>query len=563
MSESKTSAVVDELHRIASAIASHDRVPPACRAVIPALMNAADGPLALGAACHQIALNEAAARAAAQAAAAEAALADLVYVGAAERPAAWSSIGWRRSDDRGVALARTGGEVILGAGTIGAGKSQGLLTVLDAGLCARPGLSSATLPPTAAVALHTDLSGTTLPELCWSIAPNQHPSALKVLLQSGLTPRGLPRVRLLCPPEDLHERAAALGQALAGLPCEHPLEIRPLRLRFGQLGARGLEALLGVPPNRVPLYLLTLMDAVRQLGPDLTLHELRRVLARTKGIDRTARERIEHRLAVIARLEDPGADLWESIEPGVLTIVDLSSRWLRRQDVFPLAAALLNVLCQRSPRHGALQRLIALDEINRLARDPALWEHLVMVARQARHLGLTLWLSGQDLLTVPDEMLGVATQVLCFRMANPQVYYDVQSRVAGLRGASSEQVHAAALQFACARPRQEKADSPGLDQSMDLVQQDGKPLYLVDDDDLVVRLELLPQPFRIAAQREEDLVVQEVVDPRFGQRSTDEVRLAGEAGPQEEVGLLLHPRRDVGDPGKGGRSRCRHSRRLS
>ena len=54
----------------------------------------------------------------------------------------------------------------------------------------------------------------------------------------------------------------------------------------------------------------------------------------------------------------------------------------------------------------------AFDEINRLARDPALWEHLIMIARQARHQGLTLWLSGQDLLTVPDELLGLATQRL-------------------------------------------------------------------------------------------------------------------------------------------------------
>lgn len=439
-SDPKARLVVDELHRVAAKIAGHGHVPPACRAVLPALMNAVDGPLSFGAACHQIALNEAAAKAAAQAAAAEAALADLVYVGATERPAAWSSVGWRRRDDRCVAITRSGGQVLLGTGTIGAGKSQALLTVLDAGLCPRPGLSSATLPPTAAVALHTDLSGTTLPELCWSIAPNQHPDALKVLRRCGLTPRGLPRVRLLCPADDLPERAAALGSALAGLPCESPLEIHPLRLRFGQLGARGLEALLGVPPNRVPLYLLTLMDAVRQLGPDLTLHELRRVLALTRGIDRTARERIEHRLSIIARLEDPRADLWECVEPGVLTIIDLSSRWLRRQDVFPLAAALLNLLCAPSTRHGALQRLIAFDEINRLARDPALWEHLIMIARQARHQGLTLWLSGQDLLTVPDELLGLATQVLCFRQNSPLVFNDVRRRVAGYGAANFRDV---------------------------------------------------------------------------------------------------------------------------
>ncbi|HNP72744.1 MAG TPA: hypothetical protein PKK15_16625, partial [Kouleothrix sp.] len=43
-------------------------------------------------------------------------------------------------------------------------------------------------------------------------------------------------------------------------------------------------------------------------------------------------------------------------------------------------------------------------------------------ARRARHSGLLLWLAGQDFLNVPSELLGLATQVLVFRLNNPEVF---------------------------------------------------------------------------------------------------------------------------------------------
>ena len=131
---------------------------------------------------------------------------------------------------------------------------------------------------------------------------------------------------------------------------------------------------------------------------------------------------------------------WDHVAPGTLTIIGLAGRWLRRRDVFPVIVALLNAVAQPSARHGALQRLIALDEINLLGQDPAVWEHLIATARLVRHSGSTLWLAGQDLFSVPDELLGLATQVLCFRLVSPQVVIDVRRRVSGLRGFTAAQL---------------------------------------------------------------------------------------------------------------------------
>ena len=78
-----------------------------------------------------------------------------------------------------------------------------------------------------------------------------------------------------------------------------------------------------------------------------------------------------------------------------------------------------------------MQRLIVLDEVNQMEGDPEVWEHLVSAARLVRHSGSTLWLSGQDFLGLPDELLGLATQFLCFRLRSARIFRHLRERVAG------------------------------------------------------------------------------------------------------------------------------------
>jgi hypothetical protein len=79
-------------------------------------------------------------------------------------------------------------------------------------------------------------------------------------------------------------------------------------------------------------------------------------------------------------------------------------------------------------------------------------------------------------------------------------------------GPAAEQIDPAAAELPGARPGQEKARSPAFDQTMDFVEQTRKTLDFVDDDDGVLRGELLGQPARIPAQGEEYGCVEEVTE---------------------------------------------------
>ena len=63
-------------------------------------------------------------------------------------------------------------------------------------------------------------------------------------------------------------------------------------------------------------------------------------------------------------------------------------------------------------------------------------------------------------------------------------------------GAAAEQVHAAPAQLARARSGQQEPDAALLDQAVNLVQQLGQALHLVDHHQLVAKRQFLPQPPR-------------------------------------------------------------------
>ena len=377
-----------------------------------------------------------------------------------EDPAAFGVPCWTWPDGDPLAVSRAGGQVILSAGAQGAGKSQALLSIIETALAPRPPLTSETLPPTAVLAFHCDLSGATLPELLHAAWPTQSAADREYLARHlGVAPRGLRKVRLLVPAESLEDVYDRVRAAVGELPPN--LEIRPLRLRPHHLGARGLAALFGVDPRHPPRYLQELLAQALALGPALTTAALHTAILGCEALSRGQQARALSRLALLQELEssdDQDGDPWALCEPGVLSIVHLTGRWLSADHALPLIVALMNVFVQPSPRHGPLQRMIVLDEINELRGTPELWAALVVTARQIRHLGSVLWLSGQDLCNVPAELLGLATIVLCFRLRSPRVFEHLRRHVAGFarvrfsRVAALQPGQAIAVAAECSRP---------------------------------------------------------------------------------------------------------------
>ena len=108
-----------------------------------------------------------------------------------------------------------------------------------------------------------------------------------------------------------------------------------------------------------------------------------------------------------------------------------------------------------------------------------------------------------------------------------------------------EQVHAAATEFARARPRQQELDPALLDQTVDLVQEFRQTLDLVDDDDAVGGREFLGDAPRLLAQGEIGRMVEEVIEPHAWERVADQETLSRLPGSEQEVRLLPNQPREI------------------
>src|SRR5688572_21877323 len=88
--------------------------------------------------------------------------------------------------------------------------------------------------------------------------------------------------------------------------------------------------------------------------------------------------------------------------------------------------------------------------------------------------------------------------------------------------ASAQEIHACASELAGAGAGQQEPKSARLDEAMDLVEDLGKALDLVDDHQPLVARQLLTQASRIATEGEVNGTVEEIVDPRVLERFSNE-----------------------------------------
>jgi hypothetical protein len=211
------------------------------------------------------------------------------------------------------------------------------------------------------------------------------------------------------------------------------LRVLPLSLPLASLSQTALEALLGGGDTQ---YVGRLLAVAQELGDQLTIEDWRAVIGGCSGLNETTRAAALLRLKLLGQIAArPGAPgVWDMVEPGVVTVFHLSGKRIGQKDVLPLCLGLMATLSEPSPRHGPMQRLFLLDEVNRFPRQSPLWLLLAQVARQIRHQGSMLVMLGQDFLGVPDELLALATTFVTFKLRSARLLQHLRERVEGYRG---------------------------------------------------------------------------------------------------------------------------------
>lgn len=114
---------------------------------------------------------------------------------------------------------------------------------------------------------------------------------------------------------------------------------------------------------------------------------------------------------------------------------------------------------------------------------------------------------------------------------------------------ASQQIDAAAAQLSCARPRQDEAPAPPLDQPVDFVEERRHTLNFIDDDGgRHARLGERLEPVGVGEQFCVHTEVEEVEPGRTGKRLAQQRGLAGAARAEQEEALAGRQLDGSGEP---------------
>lgn len=356
-----------------------------------------------------------------------------IYLNTAKRPKDAAIMGEILCDSENPLLAAfslDGGQVIIGAGVPGAGKSQAALCLAESALRSIRGISSADSIKRAVIAIHTDLEGDRLPQMIEALYPNKMPADLEHLKKTfHQDPAPIPKIRVVIPRILMDHYAERLRPYV-----EAGLDVKPLHIPFSQLNQSALQILIaGNHPDS--LYVQHILDEARALGDRLTIEELRKRIDEAGDMNATQKCAAHRRLRLLEEVtsqekgQDP-SDLWDLVEPGTLTIFMLGGTQIGN-DAFPLAATIVSAIMQPSDRHGAFQRVFIVDEANNFDDTETPWAPIVRLGRQIRHAGSILILLGQDLNRLPTEVLGLASLMIIFHLGNEKIYHHIQSHLGG------------------------------------------------------------------------------------------------------------------------------------
>jgi hypothetical protein len=134
------------------------------------------------------------------------------------------------------------------------------------------------------------------------------------------------------------------------------------------------------------------------------------------------------------------------------------------------------------------------------------------------------------------------------RCRRPVLRPDERVQEAG-PGAAPEQVDAATPELPCARARQQDAQAlVALDEELNLVEEAGQLLHLVDDDQGFPAGQRFPQPLRRRAQLAEGVSREQIDEAGVREPIVQERGLAGLPGPEQEQRPVAERRGEVDDP---------------
>lgn len=328
------------------------------------------------------------------------------------------------SDGEPIMLSTNAPNSVFICGSQGSGKSYTLSTMLESLLRpkAAPGKPG---NPVAGVVFHYEIDSSG-----W-LAEVAHLASMGV------------QVDVLVSESNEHKLRKAYTKALQG--SAKNLQVRALKLRSGDLSVERMNRLMAFSDqaDKTPLYMEVILKILRRMavdskGADFSYSVFRKLLdEESYRFTREQSKPMNMRLDLLesfmvsnARKSKDKTSLL-NLQPGTLTIIDLSDPFVDASTVCVLFDFCLSLVKENAPSAGLV---VALDEAHKYMNSSLaatnFTERLLTTIREQRHNGTRVIISAQEP-TLSEKLLDLCSMTIVHRFTSPAWFEAIKGHLGG------------------------------------------------------------------------------------------------------------------------------------
>ncbi|RKO88975.1 hypothetical protein BDK51DRAFT_24173 [Blyttiomyces helicus] len=316
---------------------------------------------------------------------------------------------------------------LVAVGVQGAGKSHSVSTVIENCMLDVPRITHAD-KPCATLVFHYDTDQANYCQAATLTSPNE----------SARIPPPVPvveRLIILVSPSFYYQRKRFYGNW-------PNCEVRPLLFRWREMTAGTIKSLMRVPIDKdPPLYMGSVLGLLRRLQKEDSFPTLASFKEQLETLDfsTTQSAPLQQRLSLIESLLAESSenaalperiDLADACAPGTVVICDLTDPMLSAPESRGIFEVVLERFRTLSLKCG---KLVVLDEAHKFlthsTSSDELGSTIVELVRQMRHHGMRVVVSSQSPMTIPDELLELASVCLVHKFHSKDWFRRLQAKI--------------------------------------------------------------------------------------------------------------------------------------
>jgi hypothetical protein len=354
-----------------------------------------------------------------------------LFIGSDKEPPQYGLLGWTIGDkeNREVSLDLNTPKTISIFGRQSAGKSYTVGAIAEMSLLNIPKVNHLAVP-LSVILFHYSKDEGYVPEYISLKEANDKKPEIEILgSKLGVSPCGVKEITIIVPPHKLEKRR----QEYDGLGV-YPLRFNPAELRMDDwlmlMAASGSEA----------LYIEELKRILKNLETEGSV-DLTSLYAaiETSQLSKQQQKLAQTRLGIAEQYMLENTSLKQLVKPGRLTLVDLRDEMLESDEAMRLCLIALKLFSNVKIDGHWISKLIILDEAHKYMGS-AFASEIETVVREMRHTASSVIIASQDPLSIPGNVIGLSSLVICHRITDGKWVKHIRSSCEPLSNLDAKQL---------------------------------------------------------------------------------------------------------------------------